>query len=84
MKTKFKVGTEYYSRSIAAYNCIHTVKIVRRTEKSVWVEEYGKVRRLKIQQYSNDEETFNCDTWYFTADHKAADLPADAHSHVDY
>ena len=81
---KFEVGTEYYSRSIAAYNCIHTVKVIRKTEKSIWVEEYNKVRRIKLRSYTNDYQSFNCNTWYFTADDTVASLPEDAFSHNDY
>lgn len=35
---EFKVGVEYYCRSLYDSDCIFRLKVVKRTEKSVWVE----------------------------------------------
>ena len=47
---KFQAGTTYYARCIADVDCICTAKVVRRTAKSVWIEDEfsGKVARRAI------------------------------------
>lgn len=73
---QFQPG-EYFTRSIANYDCIKVVTVTRRTDKSVWVEDRGKVRRYKIHKHP-DRESFSISTWYFTADKPLAALK---HSH---
>ncbi len=37
MTKKFKINTEYTSRSICDHNCIFKFEVVKRTEKSIWI-----------------------------------------------
>ena len=45
---KFEIGKEYYTRSICDHNCIFTVKIVKRTAKTVTFLRDGKEHRTKL------------------------------------
>lgn len=54
---KFNVGATYETRSICDHNCIYSFTILRRTERSVWVEVDGEVVRRGIEIYQ-DAETF--------------------------
>ena len=47
MTIKFETGKTYTVRSIGDSECIYRFKILKRTEKSVWIEEHGEktVRR---------------------------------------
>lgn len=44
----FEIGKEYFTRSICDHNCIFTVKIVKRTAKTVTFLRDGKERRTKL------------------------------------
>ena len=44
----FEIGKEYYSRSICNHDCVFTIKIVKRTDKTVTFERNGKTRRTKL------------------------------------
>lgn len=35
---EFKVGEEYYCRSLCDHNCIYRCTVKKRTEKSVWID----------------------------------------------
>lgn len=52
---KFEVGKTYYSRSICDNECIFTIKVVKRTEKSVTYIYEGKQRRSMIKMDENGE-----------------------------
>ena len=45
---KFEIGKEYFDRSACNYDCIFTIKIIKRTEKTVTFERNGKTRRAKL------------------------------------
>ena len=45
---KFEIGKEYFDRSACNYDCIFTIKIIKRTEKTVTFERHGKTRRAKL------------------------------------
>lgn len=45
---KFEIGKEYFDHSICNYDCVFTIKIVKRTEKTVTFERNGKTRRAKL------------------------------------
>ena len=45
---KFEIGKEYFTTSACDHNCVFTVKIVKRTEKTVTFERNGKTRRAKL------------------------------------
>lgn len=53
--TKFKVGTTYQTRSLCDYDCIFSVTILGRTEKTVTIERNGKQVRRKIRVLDNVE-----------------------------
>lgn len=45
---KFEIGKEYFDRSVCNYDCIFTIKIIKRTEKTVTFERHGETRRAKL------------------------------------
>ena len=52
---KFEVGKAYYSRSICNHECIFTIEVVKRTEKSVTYIYDGKQRRSMIKTDESGE-----------------------------
>jgi len=54
---RFEVGKTYTCRSLCDYDCIFKFKVVKRTEKTVWLEEHGEVkaRRVRISAYDKCE-----------------------------
>lgn len=50
---KMTANTTYYTRSIGDYNCIFSIKVISRTEKTAKIVDfYGHERRAKI--YTDD------------------------------
>ena len=45
---KFEIGKEYFDTSACDHNCIFTIRIVKRTEKTVTFERDGETRRTKL------------------------------------
>ena len=45
---KFEIGKEYFDTSACDHNCVFTIKIVKRTDKTVTFERNGKTRRTKL------------------------------------
>lgn len=45
---KFEIGKEYFDRSACNHDCIFTIKIIKRTEKTVTFERNGNTRRAKL------------------------------------
>ena len=45
---KFEIGKEYFDRSACNHDCIFTIKIIKRTEKTVTFERNGKTRRADV------------------------------------
>lgn len=52
---KFEIGKEYYTNSICDSECVFTIKITGRTEKTVTYIYDGKKRRSKIQINADGE-----------------------------
>jgi len=53
---KFEIGKEYTMRSPGDYDCVWTFEVVKRTEKSIWVNGDGKEnKRLLIDICSGVE-----------------------------
>ena len=48
---KFEIGKEYFDRSACNHDCIFTIKIIKRTEKTVTFERNGKTRRATRRIY---------------------------------
>lgn len=59
-KGKFEVGKTYYTRSICNHDCIFRATIVKRTAKTVTIDEGdGKTKRCKIHtDLGSDEAIF--------------------------
>lgn len=55
MSAVFQVGRSYGSRSACDSDCIFSMEIVSRTEKTAMVKEHDKVRRYKIHNHSGVE-----------------------------
>lgn len=45
---KFEIGKEYFTTSACDHECVFTVKIVKRTDKTVTFERNGQTRRAKL------------------------------------
>jgi hypothetical protein len=43
--SKFEAGKTYYGRSICDYDCIHTLKVAKRTAKTITTDN-GKLLRI--------------------------------------
>lgn len=55
---QFEVGKTYYTRSICNHDCIFSVKVLKRTAKTVVVLKDGKEKRCKINlSWNGKEET---------------------------
>lgn len=55
---KFEVGHSYACRSFCDSDCIFSFTVVKRTEKTVWLDYHGKVRARRVR-ISGDAEA--CD-----------------------
>jgi hypothetical protein len=55
---KFEVGKTYYDRSSCDYDTIFSFKIVKRSNKSVWIEDEGKLVRRGITVWNNEESFY--------------------------
>lgn len=53
--TKFIVGQCYGAQSFCDSDCIFSMEIISRTEKTAMVKEHDKVRRYKIHNHSGVE-----------------------------
>ena len=51
---KFEVGKSYSMKSICDSNCVWTYKVVRRTDKTVWITD-GEVNKFRIKEYEGSE-----------------------------
>jgi len=60
MKTTFKVGQEYATRSACDYECVFKFKVLKRTEKTVTIvgDLIDSPKRVKIHNFS-DVESFS-------------------------
>jgi hypothetical protein len=52
---KFEIGKEYATRSVCNSECIFKIKVIKRTDKTVTVDEDGEVSRKKIYMDDNCE-----------------------------
>ena len=53
---QFKAGSKYYCRSICDHNCIWYFDILKRTDKSVWVEVDNKIVRRSLRVWGGSEQ----------------------------
>lgn len=54
----FESGKSYFCRSACDHNCIWTYTVVRRTEKSIWINDGEKVKRCAVKQHDDSEYVF--------------------------
>ena len=52
---KFEVNKKYYTRSICDHNCIFTMEVVSRTEKTIKANVDGILKTLRIKTDNNIE-----------------------------
>lgn len=77
---RFEVGTTYATRSACDWDCIYRITVVKRTERSVWIEDPhdgGKVKRRAIVDCGDDVERFFPWGRYSMAPMISATRPAD-------
>jgi hypothetical protein len=53
-----KPGTTLTARSIGDHNCIFSVKVLSRTDKTATVEYHGEKKRCKIHVWDNCETIY--------------------------
>lgn len=61
--TKFVVGETYAVRSSADYDCVFKFTIVRRTDKSVWIDYHGDVSQKRIMRSCTHRPGYKTD-WF--------------------
>ncbi|WP_227829960.1 MULTISPECIES: hypothetical protein [unclassified Clostridioides] len=54
---KFEVGKTYFAKSVCDHDCIYTIEVIKRTDKTITYKEDDTVRRAKIR--FNDDN--NCE-----------------------
>lgn len=52
---KFEIGKTYYATSACDSNCVFTITVEGRTEKTISYVQDGRRRRSKIRIYDGDE-----------------------------
>jgi len=60
MDTRFFINNTYSTRSSCNHECVYTFKIIKRTEKSVWIIEVGEkeIIRRKVIMYEGIETIY--------------------------
>ena len=60
---KFEIGKEYFDRSACNHDCIFTIKIIKRTEKTVAFSRWlpaGRVRCLTLYRGGGFRRSVSC------------------------
>jgi len=52
---KFEVGRTYGARSACDSDCVFSFKVVKRTDKTVWLEAHGKVKARRVREHFGAE-----------------------------
>lgn len=62
---KFQVGRVYWTTSACDHECVFSFTVVRRSQKTVWIEYHGKVtgRRVTIDDYYQAESIMPLGTY---------------------
>ena len=55
---KFKAGNNYGARSTGDYDCVFEYSVIKRTDKSLWLQVQGELKRLKIHCSDGVEHVF--------------------------
>ena len=54
---RFEVGKSYYTRSACDHTCIFVYKVLKRTDKNVYLQEEGTSSRVKRKKIFLDERS---------------------------
>ncbi|WP_227836034.1 hypothetical protein [Clostridioides sp. ES-S-0001-02] len=46
---KFEIGKTYATRSVCDHDCVFTIEVIKRTDKTITYKEDGTIRRAKIR-----------------------------------
>lgn len=53
---KFEVGKTYWTRSVCDHDCIISVEILSRTDKTIKTRALGEMKTLRIKEWSGVEQ----------------------------
>jgi hypothetical protein len=70
---KFEFAERYSTTSICDHECVFTIRIVKRTAKTVTFTQYGKERRTKIHYDDNGDEYIMPDNYSMCPVYRAKD-----------
>lgn len=72
---KFEVGKTYFAKSVCDHNCVYTIEVIKRTDKTITYKEDDTVRRAKIR-FSDDYEYIRVGNYSMSPNFSAKDLVA--------
>lgn len=58
MVQKFETGKTYTARSVCDYDCVFSMDVMSRTEKTVTVKVMGETKRCKIKEIDGVEAVY--------------------------
>ncbi|WP_227868173.1 hypothetical protein [Clostridioides sp. ZZV15-6388] len=72
---KFEVGKTYFAKSVCDHNCVYTIEVIKRTDKTITYKEDDTVRCAKIR-FSDDYEYIRVGNHSMAPNFSAKDLVA--------
>lgn len=73
---KFEVGKTYATRSVCDHDCMFTIEVIKRTDKTITYKEYDTVRRAKIRFNNDNCEYIRIGNYSMSPNFSAKDLVA--------
>lgn len=70
---KFEIGKTYTTRNVCDYDCVFTIEVIKRTDKTITYKEEDTVRRAKIR-FNNDCEYIRIGNYSMAPNFSAKDL----------
>ncbi len=70
---KFEIGKTYATRSVCDHDCVFTIEVIKRTDKTITYKEDDTVRRAKIR-FSDDYEYIRAGNYSMAPNFSAKDL----------
>ncbi|WP_254048557.1 hypothetical protein [Clostridioides difficile] len=70
---KFEVGKTYATRSVCDHDCVFTLEVIKRTDKTITYKEDDTVRRAKIR-FNDDYEYIKVGNYSMAPNFSAKDL----------
>ncbi|MCM4100960.1 hypothetical protein ND433_11935 [Clostridioides difficile] len=70
---KFEIGKTYATRSVCDYDCMFTIEVIKRTDKTITYKEDDTVRRAKIR-FNDDYEYIRVGNYSMAPNFSAKDL----------